>query len=267
VLPEALEFISVDPLERSPQSYTISLRNNSNRNLYEVEIQGYNNGVGPMTYWPRLDYDRVLAHPGEVFKIRSAYAMIGKMTESGFVMGPLSRVEIVGALFEDGIYEGTLSESVRILAARKCRKERLTEILDLIQDTIDHPIVDAAKEIEEFISFVPSRPVEPGQRLLDRLWAEFSKVPGAKRNDMVSAYMASFTTVNAFFLNDVNTFRKKKGAAVSSADFSNWLIDAKQRYQQWLNSLQRRTSRRTRARLVASNLYTEDPNETSRTSD
>jgi len=235
---KSLEFVNVEASDPEAQSYWISFRNNSSKSLYELGIETFIKERKVTISWPRGEQYRQLAGPGEVFRIKVKGAAAGKKTDDGYAYSPITRVAVLHAIFQDDTFEGDPASSMSSIAMRNGHRDQLAVIVAILGKTLTSPAANAPNAIEALRSEVASLPVEADEAVMREFRVKFSITSKTLPASLSGSYAIAMNGTKHDFIVDLEKFKNGNGSPNFTGDFHKWLVDAKTRYQEWLDRLQ-----------------------------
>lgn len=227
---KSTEVVGLEKGESADQ-YLLSLRNNSPKNVIDLEIIMPTGGT--THEWGSLE--RPLIPAGAIYKISISAQTVGQITEAGFEPNPVQPKGVINAaLFDDGTYEGDLVSAATMEARRRGRELQLKRIIALLKKALGSEDQASVTTIESVEKDIYSLGVDSDADTIEEISRHYPPlneglqyvVQGVK--DQMSAW-------KYYLIHELKTYKDGKHSA-DGDDLRDWLKGTKEHFEKLSNA-------------------------------
>lgn len=235
----SIEVISVEPIQSTRPSYTLHLRNLSNKNVAAIRIDVFAGGKQRLSSMPQGEQGQPLIKPGAVYERRTIAAEDVVMKQQGYrPKFPAGQSFVIrSVVFDDGTFEGESEPAANFAALQAGSKLQLARVVTLLQRALDSSDLGASETIAMLTRDVAALSVDPPSSARDELSTRFPGLDQTERLNLGNSIRFSLQNVRKLVLDDIEMFEKTLRQSASQTDYRSWLAATTEKYRRWLSRL------------------------------
>lgn len=236
---ESIEVVGVKVNDTTFPSYTVTLRNVSNKSVDALGVKVFADGRPDGISLPFGKQGRYLIAAGATQDIFVLGAKTALATPEGYLPDSPSHQEILihTAVFDDGSYEGEVKTAADFRAFKAGSKIQIARLLTLIEEALNWSEPNVATALERLKAKVASLSTTVEPTALNDLLKEFPSFNKEGKAGLKQAVEVSLAGDRLGFLKRIEEFKKANGQADDPQAFRAWLSSTKEIYEQWLSRL------------------------------
>jgi len=236
---ESVAVINAMPKETTLPQYRVILRNQSNKNIVALGWEVVAQGTDQIIAKPRGIDGQPLIPAGKEYWLTVGAPNRAEATRTGYVPTTPSgqEIQIRGAVFDDGTFEGdpeTAAVTLGYLAGEKMELPRLIPLLGDALNSGDNDLQGSLKSLESRVSAVGS---DADPATVQSLAARFPQLGRQAGKKIQIAIEFSATTLKTNLLNDIHRMQNEESSRITTDLYRTWLTKMKERYEKWLARL------------------------------
>jgi hypothetical protein len=236
---EAIEVVGIKVNNSTLPSYTVTLRNISNKNVEALGIKVFADGRENGSSMPFGKRGEYLIAAGATQDIFVFGAKTVRMTPEGYLPDSPSHQEIYihTAVFDDGSYEGETKTAADFRAFKAGSKIQIARLLALIEEALNSSEPHVATSLERLKAKVSSLSTRVETATLNDLLKEFPSFNKEEAAGLKQAVAVSLAGDRLEFFKRIGEFEKTSAQADDPQALRAWLSSTKEMYEQWLSRL------------------------------
>jgi hypothetical protein len=211
-------------------SFTLSLRNISNKSILNLNINIISADGGRMRLQPHNLDDSPLIEPGDTYRT-GINVEGGRLTADGLLPDSPRTFIIRAALFTDGTYEGDVEPAADMKAVHSGRKIQIKRVITLFSSALEATDLSAQTILENFKTQVSALDDNLSPAAIDELLAEFPTLNQTARKDFPIVVSVGLHSIRNDLLADLKKFEQTHAPQFSVGDFQAWLAATKEGYE------------------------------------
>jgi hypothetical protein len=236
---ESVVVIDSMPKETTLPSYRIILRNQSNKNIIGLGVQVVAEGSLRITAKPRGIDGQPLIPAGKEYWLTVLAPNRAQATPGGYVpTSPANQeIQIKGAVFDDGTYEGESETAAAVLGFQAGEKMELPRLIPVLENALNSNEADLTKGLRDLESQVSAVGSDAELPTLQTLTSRFPQRGSSAGKEIKIAIEVSATTIKTNLLKEIHTLQNEESKRLTADLYRTWLTKTKERYEKWLARL------------------------------
>jgi hypothetical protein len=236
---ESVVVLDSMPKETTLPSYRIILRNQSNKNIVGLGVEVVAGGRIQLTAKPRGIDGQPLIPAGKEYWLTVLAPSRAQPTPGGYLPTSPSdqQIQIRGAVFEDGTYEGDVQTAAAVRGYRAGEKMVLPRLIPLLEAALNSSNANLPEALRNLESQVSSVVSDADPEMVQTLASEFAQPREVRSREIKSTMEVSATTIKSTLLKEIHTLENEEAQRLTADFYRTWLTKTRERYEKWLARL------------------------------
>lgn len=235
----SIDLVGIQPAASMTPAFRVAVRNLSNKNVQALFVSVTKVGEPQKLSMSQGKEGAPFITPGNLSQFDAHLATRSSLTAAGFytqVAVPGQVIEVTGAVFDDGSFEGDVGLALNYAATLKGDKIQLARVISLIDEAMADSQSDPAVALEAFKQKIAMLNLEADQAWAQEVIDKIGQPVKTTAADLKTIVEVGMKGILSHALNAIQQFQLRNPKP-ASADLQRWLALMKTRYETWLSHL------------------------------